>query len=115
MLNYRSLWSITLFLSIGSPMPAYAADETVIEEIVVTGSRIPRAGFETLQPATVLDGEQIELRSAISLVKLLNEQAGFATPEISGVGLQKAYSVGQNFVDFLGLGAQRTLTLVNGH
>src|SRR3546814_6798275 len=30
------------------------------EEIVVTGSRIERAGFDTLQPATVDDAAQID-------------------------------------------------------
>jgi len=36
------------------------------------------------------------------------------TPSTSPVGNQGSESVGQNFVDFLGLGQQRTLTLVNG-
>lgn len=85
----------------------------VIEEVIVTGSRIPRAGFETLQPATVLSREEIDLRGSISIAKLLNEQSGFITPSTSPAGDQNPVSLGQNFVDFLGLGQQRTLTLVN--
>ncbi len=89
------------------------ADETV-DEIVVTGSRIRRTGFETLQPAIVLDSEKLDLRGSIDLASALNEQAGFIVPLISPVGGQNADNVGQNYVDYLGLGQQRTLTLVNG-
>jgi outer membrane receptor protein involved in Fe transport len=90
-------------------------DDEVVDEIIITGSRIPRSGFETLQPATVLDSEKLNLRGNISLAKSLNEQAGFVTPTTSPVSSQASDSVGQNFVDYLGLGQQRTLTLVNGN
>src|SRR5690606_10714891 len=73
-----------------------------------------RTGFETLQPATVLDAEQLELNSGIDLASALNEQAGFSVPLISPVDGQNSDGVGQNYVDYLGLGQQRTLTLVNG-
>lgn len=89
-------------------------DTDVAEEIIVTGSRIPRTAFESLQPATVLDAEQLELRGSTSLAAMLNEQAGFSTPFTSPIGPQNGAEVGQNFVDFLGLGPRRTLTLVNG-
>ena len=90
----------------------------VIEEIVTTGSRIPRAGFETLQPATVLSGEKLALRNSFNLANALNEQAGFAISGDIGetpIDRQDGASIGQNFVNYLGLGPQRTLTLVNGH
>lgn len=85
-----------------------------VEEIVITGSRIRRTGFETLQPAIVLDSEKLDLRGSIDLASALNEQAGFIVPLISPVGGQNSDNVGQNYVDYLGLGQQRTLTLVNG-
>ncbi|MGK7294488.1 MAG: TonB-dependent receptor domain-containing protein, partial [Candidatus Wenzhouxiangella sp. M2_3B_020] len=43
-----------------------------------------------------------------------NEIPTFGNPDATPQGVQNGFSVGQNFVDFLGLGAQRTLTLVNG-
>lgn len=89
-------------------------DDEEVEEIIVTGSRIPRTGFETLQPATVLDSEKLELRGSIDIASALNEQAGFAVPNISPVDTQNGDDLGQSYVDFLGLGQQRTLTLVNG-
>lgn len=90
------------------------ASPEALEEIVVTGSRIRRTGFETLQPAFVLDSEQLELRSGIDLATALNEQAGFVVPLVSPVGGQNSDTIGQNYVDYLGLGQQRTLVLVNG-
>ena len=92
---------------------AQQADQE-IEEIIVTGSRIPRTGFETLQPATVLDNEKLTLRGTVDIAAALNEQAGFAAPGISPVDGQNGDDIGQSYVDFLGLGQQRTLTLVNG-
>lgn len=99
-----------------APGMTFAQDnnDEVVDEIIITGSRIPRSGFETLQPATVLDAEKLDLRGNISLAKSLNEQAGFVTPSTSPASSQSSESVGQNFVDYLGLGQQRTLTLVNG-
>jgi hypothetical protein len=41
------------------------------ELIVVTGSRIPRANFDTAQPAVVLGGEQIEQRGYSNLADAL--------------------------------------------
>ena len=59
------------------------AEEGALDEIVITGSRIRRTGFETLQPAVVLDREKLELRSSIDLASALNEQAGFSVPLVS--------------------------------
>ncbi len=102
-------------LAAGATFAQGSGSDAEIEEIIITGSRIPRSGFETLQPATVLDGEKLDLRGNISLATSLNEQAGFVTPATSPVSSQDSFSVGQNFVDYLGLGQQRTLTLVNGN
>ena len=61
-------------------MFAQSTSQITIEEIIVTGSRIPRAGFETLQPATVLSNEEIELRGAVSIARMINELPGFPAP-----------------------------------
>ncbi|MGI9260441.1 MAG: TonB-dependent receptor domain-containing protein [Woeseiaceae bacterium] len=109
---YGVLPCVVALLASGLAAPTLA-QEGEVEEIVVTGSRIPRTGFESLQPAQVLDNEKLELRGSIDLAAALNEQAGFAAPGISPVDGQQADEIGQNFVDYLGLGQQRTLTLVN--
>jgi outer membrane receptor protein involved in Fe transport len=84
-----------------------------LETIKVTGSRIERAGFDTLEPATVVDSEYLEERGITNVADALNEIPGFGagvTPE----GGQSSFGVGVNFVNRFGLGSNRTLTLING-
>ena len=112
---YGSVPFTAVLLTAVLTMPVQAqVNEESVEEIVVTGSRIPRTGFETLQPATVLDSEKLDLRGNVDIAAALNEQAGFGVPNISPVDGQNGDDLGQSYVDFLGLGQQRTLTLVNG-
>jgi iron complex outermembrane recepter protein len=99
----------------GVPAPvADAKNEVEVDAIVVTGSRIKRAGFDTVQPATVVDAKLLSDRATNNIGDLLSKQPGFGLPGSSSIGDQSDLSVGQSFVDFLGLGSQRTLTVVNG-
>jgi len=90
------------------------ADSVEVEEITVTGSRIKRAGIDTFYPAISVGTEELEDGAFLNIADALNEIPAFGTPDATPFGAQNAFSVGQNFVDFLGLGSQRTLTLVNG-
>lgn len=94
-------------------------DDDEVEEVIVTGSRIPRAGFDTLQPATVITSEFINNRGFNNIASALNQIPQFGVPALGGSGAsssggQSANNVGQNIVDLFGLGSQRTLTLING-
>lgn len=115
------------FATCGVLTPAAAAQEECVideatgecadvlyEEVTITGSRIKRRGIDTVEPAIVLDSELIERRSFTNIADLLNETPAFGTPAASPRGTQGGFTVGQNFVNFLDLGSQRTLTLVNG-
>ncbi|MBS3824158.1 MAG: TonB-dependent receptor plug domain-containing protein, partial [Wenzhouxiangellaceae bacterium] len=90
--------------------------ETAAElgQVTVTGSRIERAGLDTFYPAITVDRQLLEDRAYTNVAEALNEIPTFGNPDVTPQGVQNGFSVGQNFVDFLGLGAQRTLTLVNG-
>lgn len=83
-------------------------------EIVVTGSRIPRPEFDTLQPTQVIGAAQIESRGYTNVGQALDEIPAFGPPGNSAVGAQSSFGPAQTFVDFFGLGTQRTLVLVNG-
>jgi iron complex outermembrane receptor protein len=114
-------WSLLSVCALSvSPLQAQQSDanevddEVTVEEIIVTGSRIPRAGFDTLMPAIVVDSQFIEDRGFTDIASVLNEIPAFGVPGNSTEGGQNTFSVGQNFVNFFGLGSQRTLTLVNG-
>jgi outer membrane receptor protein involved in Fe transport len=107
----------TVLLSVAQAQQQDQSDTTdgqVLEEIVVTGSRITRAGFDTLQPATVVDGDFISRRGFDNAAQALNELPQFGIPGSSNQGGQDSRNVGQNIVNLFGLGSQRTLTLING-
>ncbi len=85
-----------------------------LDRVTVTGSRIQRAGIDTFFPAVTVDAQLLEDRAFTNVADALNEIPTFGNPVATPLGTQDATNVGQNFVNFLGLGAQRTLTLVNG-
>jgi len=91
---------------------AEASDEA--EAIIVTGSRIARPELSTTQPTTVIGSAQIESRGYTNLTQALQQLPSFGPAGNSAVGAQSAFGPAQSFVDFYGLGSQRTLTLVNG-
>src|SRR5690606_41526504 len=65
---------------------ARAPGEAIGEEIIVTGSRIERAGFDTLQPAMVEDSKQIEKRGYINVAAALEANPLFGTSDSSEIG-----------------------------
>ena len=99
----------------GQNAPA-AAGAPAEGSIVVTGSRIPKPNFDTVQPSVVLNSQAIEQRGFVNAAEALNELPQFGIPGSSPVGAGQggAFGTGQSFVNFLGLGSQRTLVLVNG-
>lgn len=87
--------------------------EDTAETIVVTGSRIDKAGFDQPTPTTVIGAEELLLGDRPSIQQVLNDQPQFrptVTPTVS-VGNT---SSGTAPADLRGLGTNRTLTLVNG-
>ncbi|MBX7249884.1 MAG: TonB-dependent receptor [Caulobacteraceae bacterium] len=95
--------------------PAYAQDDpnaTEVEGVVVTGSRIVRQDFEAISPVTTVGSEQLELTATLTVDTLLNE-----LPQIVPGNTRTSNNAGgEDFstIDLRGLGANRTLVLVNG-
>ncbi len=106
----------TASLALAQDKPADESKDEAIEEldtITVTGSRIKRAGLDTLEPAVSVSREQIDRRGITNVADSLNEIPGFGvgvTPE----GGQAGFGAAVNFVNRFGLGSNRTLTTVNG-
>jgi len=91
-----------------------AAADTDEKAIVVTGSRIARRDLESASPLSIITSRQIDSRGFQTVAQALNELPTFGVPGSSPIGGgQSNLGAGQSFVDFLGLGSQRTLTLVN--
>ena len=85
---------------------------TQMDRVTVTGSRVVRAGFDTLEPATVVTRRDVEAQGLTNIAEALRIP-GFGagvTPEAN----QSSFGTGVNFVNRFGLGSNRTLTLING-
>lgn len=96
---------------------AETAAETPEESqvITVTGSRIQTRVTDKRQPTLILGSEQIEQRAFTNVGDALETLPAFAPPGGNPVGGQSgSFGAGQTFINFFGLGSQRTLTLVNG-
>ena len=105
-----------------APLNLYAQSESnqdpeVLEEVLVTGSRIQRSGFETSTPVNVVDQKLIEESGYANIYDVLK-----SVPSI-GVGLGSANAspgalsnpeAGASFVNLRGLGVDRSLVLVDG-
>jgi iron complex outermembrane recepter protein len=86
-------------------------DETTLESVVVTGSKIRRTDFETSQPVLSLSKADIKATGISQVGDLLQ-----SLPSI-GASLNQTYNNGGNgstYVDLRNLGTSRTLVLVNG-
>jgi len=92
---------------------AEAAKAVDVGEIVVTGSRIPRADLTSVQPIQVLTAESMDRRGFTNVADALNEIPSAGIP-ISPIGDQGSFGTGRNFINLFNLGSNRTLVLVNG-
>jgi iron complex outermembrane recepter protein len=88
-----------------------------LEEVVVTGSRILRRGFDAPQPLTVIGADQIKNLNQTSVGEILTsvpQNSAFVTD--NNVGLSN-FNVGAELANLRGLNpyfGTRTLTLVDG-
>ncbi len=96
-----------------APQQQGEEEDVLVEEIIITGSRIKRAGFDTLQPAVQINADYIDERGFDNVASAINEIPAFGTP-IDQFGGQASQSIGQNFANAFNLGSQRTLVLING-
>ena len=91
-----------------------AQAEDQVEDIVVTGSRVVRTGFDAPTPTTVLTSEDLEQRGAAQIGEFLTEAPAFRATQTPQANPQSARGAGQYFADLRALGSIRTLVLVDG-
>ena len=86
--------------------------DAVVEEIIVTGSRIRRADIDSASPVTILSREDIIAAGITDVGNLIQSM-----PSMSGSPIGTTTNNGGNGsvqIDLRGMGVNRTLTLVNG-
>jgi outer membrane receptor protein involved in Fe transport len=91
-----------------------AAPDDAVQEVIVTGSRIARNGFTAPTPVTVLGQERLQQRGATNVADALNELPSFR-PLVTPLTQQAVGgNIGARVLDLRGLGATRTLVLLDG-
>jgi iron complex outermembrane receptor protein len=112
---------LVAILSASATTTAYAADaqtaqSPVVEEIVVTGSRVVRDGYQAPTPVSVVSVEEMQNTATSNLADYVNtlpSLAGSSTPQSTAT----LVTTGQGAINGLnlrGLGTVRTLVLLNG-
>lgn len=94
--------------------PPATGEPVVLEEVLVTGSRIRRPGADTSAPVTAVDQEIFDDRGYVSASQAINQLTS-AVPQLNQApGDGDPSGSGQQYPNLFGLGAGRTLSLVNG-
>jgi iron complex outermembrane receptor protein len=99
-----------------APAPAAAAPAANEPEatIVVTGSRLANSGFNAPTPVTVVGAQDIARQAAPNIAEVLNQVPAFRpqnTPATTAIFIS---NIGASTADLRGLGANRTLVLIDG-
>ncbi len=93
------------------------AEDAVRDDIIITGSRIRRDGFEAPTPVTVVSQEELQNQSPSNniadIVNQLPALAGSTRPSNSRLNLSSGQA-GINALNLRNLGETRTLVLLNG-
>ena len=110
-------------LAVAQSQPASQDDDDTdeVETVVVTGSRIRRDDFTSSAPVVVITAEQAALEGLVDTAELLqgssvasgslqinNQMTGYLA-----IGTNEI-TAGANYISLRGLGANRTLVLLNG-
>ena len=111
-------FALVALLGFGSVFTVSAEEEESAEsaeEIVVTGSRIKRSNLDSPVPLLTLGEEQIELTGEVNVFDILSEipANGYASYS-RGTTNFNVGTGGVQAINLRGLGAARTLVLVNG-
>jgi outer membrane receptor protein involved in Fe transport len=116
------------FAQATAPLPAAAAEQQVAatpdvpdqaaadQDITVTGSRIVRDGYSAPTPVTVLGAADIAAQAPANISDFVNQLPSIAGSGTSGTssGALSNGAAGVNSISLRGLGAGRTLVLLDG-
>ncbi len=94
----------------GAPTSS-SGQTTAVQEVVVTGSRIPQPGLTSTSPLTVVNDQEIKLEGTTNVEDLINNLPQAVAEQTSQVSNG---STGIATANLRGLGSQRTLVLIDG-
>jgi iron complex outermembrane recepter protein len=94
------------------PSPSTTGSEP--EQVVITGTRITRTGFDTPSPVTTMGEEELRALSVTNIGAAVSQLPAFrasTNPATNGFG---SFNVGAQIVNLRALGVTRNLILVDG-
>jgi iron complex outermembrane receptor protein len=94
--------------------PASSSGSDQPEEVVVTGSRIARVGFDMPTPTTVLNAEDLAKTGITNIGQITNAIPAFQAVNTPTGSSFTSVRAGGNYLNLRGLGDNRTLILVDG-
>ncbi|MDB5452578.1 MAG: hypothetical protein JWO33_1156, partial [Caulobacteraceae bacterium] len=115
--------AIVCAVLLGSVTPAAAQTAATpgsaveVGELVITGSRIRRTEFNSPSPVSVITAESASLQGIVDTSSILQSSVlGATSQQINNnfTGFVTTGGGGANTLSLRGLGAQRSLTLING-
>lgn len=99
----------------GSTDPTDLVDESIVEEVVVTGSRLRRTSFNVSTPLVTLGNDAIVDSGLGALSEILIDEIPQLYESSSNTNTQSSVSqTGLSTINLRQLGSNRTLTLVDG-
>ncbi|MBF2754727.1 MAG: TonB-dependent receptor [Gammaproteobacteria bacterium AqS3] len=122
--RFRVFWLLRMAalglaaLSIGLPAAAQddsAMDDDDLDEVVVTGTYIKGTPIDTASPVSTITDEELQRQGSPTLVEMI-QKLEFSSGRTYGQTNQFQNNAGEGIatVNLRGLGAQRTLVLING-
>jgi len=118
----RICCAISMVLCVGSIGPVLAQaeqavdeDEMVLEEVIVTGSRLRRNSFNVSTPLVTMENDAIKDSGLGSLSEILIDEIPQLFESSSNTNTQSSVSqTGLSTINLRQLGTNRTLTLIDG-
>lgn len=99
----------------GRPAPDRTAPDAPSDrDVIVTGSRIQRLGFDAPTPTTVISETELRLGNRPSIAQVLDDMPQFRATQTPATTVGSTSS-GISTADLRGLTPVRTLTLLDGH
>jgi iron complex outermembrane receptor protein len=112
-LNVRAM--AMLLAAAGMPVTTIAQEKEVLDEVIVTGSRIARPNLTQPTPVTTVSSDELRMSGTPDLGQMLADLPSLgSTGTIAGNSNSFDDNAGLNQPDLRRLGVNRTLTLVDG-
>ena len=106
-----------LLLAFGSSLltiaPGAFAQDTTVQRVEITGSSIKRVDAETSEPVTVIKADDLKKQGVSTVEQIMQNVSAMQIQQTSSQAVG-AGTGGGSFADIRGLGANKTLVLLNG-